>query len=156
MKAKEHWIQAQGYDPVWHDWNEERELFGRNTCIVCGSKWRPGEPRFIAVYGDARVANEEWYCESTIGIYPHRYLQDPVYKYVCLYHGDKWPVLFDCVVAEDVNLFSLAGQFGIPVSGAHNSLGDAYITAQLFQRFLSILQGRGDKTVNTLLKAAKP
>lgn len=23
MKAKEHWIKAQGYDPAWCDWNLE-------------------------------------------------------------------------------------------------------------------------------------
>ncbi len=56
---------------------------------------------------------------------------------------------------EDANLFTLAGQYDITVTGAHNALGDAYITAQLFQRFLSILQGRGAKTLKDLLKAGK-
>ena len=42
---------------------------------------------------------------------------------------------------ENKDLFSLAKKYHIPVSAAHNALMDAFITAQLFQRFLSSLPG---------------
>jgi len=57
---------------------------------------------------------------------------------------------------ENKDLFSLAKKYHIPVSAAHNALMDAYITAQLFQRFLSSLPGLGVRTVKDLLQIAKP
>ena len=57
---------------------------------------------------------------------------------------------------ENKDLFSLAKKYHIPVSAAHNALMDAYITAQLFQRFLSLLPGLGVRTVKDLLRIAKP
>lgn len=58
--------------------------------------------------------------------------------------------------SENANLFHLADKYGIEVSGAHNALSDAYITAQLFQKFISILQARGARTLKDLLRAGKP
>jgi DNA polymerase-3 subunit epsilon len=60
----------------------------------------------------------------------------------------------DC--GGDSDLFSLAKKFNIPVMQAHNALGDAFITAQLFQRFLSVLPSLGVRTVKELLKIGKP
>jgi DNA polymerase-3 subunit epsilon len=57
---------------------------------------------------------------------------------------------------ENKDLFSLAKKYRIPVSAAHNALMDAFITAQLFQRFLSLLPGLGVRTVKDLLRIAKP
>ena len=57
---------------------------------------------------------------------------------------------------ENKDLFSLAKRYQIPVSAAHNALMDAYITAQLFQRFLSRLPDLGVRTVKDLLKIGKP
>ena len=57
---------------------------------------------------------------------------------------------------EDLNLFSIARKYGVQISGAHNALSDAFITAQLFQRFLSLLPGTGVKTLGDLLKIGKP
>ncbi|MHB8843768.1 MAG: 3'-5' exonuclease [Nitrospirota bacterium] len=57
---------------------------------------------------------------------------------------------------ENKDLFSLAKKYAIPVSAAHNALMDAFITAQLFQRFLSLLPGLGVRTVKDLLRIAKP
>jgi DNA polymerase-3 subunit epsilon len=57
---------------------------------------------------------------------------------------------------ENKDLFSLAKKYHIPVSEAHNALMDAFITAQLFQRFLSLLPGLGVRTVKDLLRIAKP
>jgi hypothetical protein len=57
---------------------------------------------------------------------------------------------------ENKDLFSLANQYHIQVSAAHNALMDAFITAQLFQRFLSYLPALGVRTVKDLLRIAKP
>jgi len=57
---------------------------------------------------------------------------------------------------ENKDLFSMAKKYRIPVSAAHNALMDAFITAQLFQRFLSTLPALGVRTVKDLLRIAKP
>jgi DNA polymerase III subunit epsilon len=57
---------------------------------------------------------------------------------------------------ENKDLFSLAKKYQIQVSAAHNALMDAFITAQLFQRFLSHLPALGVRTVKDLLRIAKP
>ena len=46
--------------------------------------------------------------------------------------------------------------FGIPASGAHNALMDAFATAQLFQRFLPLLIEAGAKDIGDLLKIGTP
>jgi len=56
----------------------------------------------------------------------------------------------------DKDLFSLAKKYGIQVSGAHNALMDAFVTAQLFQRFLSLLHGLGVQRVKDLVRVGKP
>jgi len=57
---------------------------------------------------------------------------------------------------ERADLFSLAREQGIPLSREHDALYDAYITAQLFQRYLAILPGFGIRTLGELLEIAKP
>jgi len=57
---------------------------------------------------------------------------------------------------ENKDLFSLANKYHIQVSAAHNALMDAFITAQLFQRFLSHLPALGVRTVKDLLRISKP
>ncbi len=57
---------------------------------------------------------------------------------------------------ERADLFSLAREQGIPLSREHDALYDAYITAQLFQRYLAILPGFGIRTLGDLLKKGKP
>ncbi len=57
---------------------------------------------------------------------------------------------------EATDLFGLAKRYGIPVEGAHDALNDAFVTAQLFQRFLAVLPGKGIKTVDDLLRIGKP
>ena len=57
---------------------------------------------------------------------------------------------------ENKDLFSLAKKYHIQVSAAHNALMDAFITAQLFQRFLSSLPGLGVGTVRELLRIGRP
>ncbi|MBI5640535.1 MAG: 3'-5' exonuclease [Nitrospirae bacterium] len=57
---------------------------------------------------------------------------------------------------DDLNLFSIAREYGVPVNGAHNALSDAFMTAQLFQRFLSLLPGLGVRTLRDLLTIGRP
>lgn len=52
---------------------------------------------------------------------------------------------------EDFDLFSIARRLRVPVSGAHNALNDAFITAQVFQRFLSLLPSLGVRTLGDLM-----
>lgn len=57
---------------------------------------------------------------------------------------------------EDMDLFSLAREFNIAFDEGHNALSDAFITAQLFQRFLTLLPGLGVRLVKDLLSIGKP
>ena len=54
------------------------------------------------------------------------------------------------------DLFSMAKKYEIDGGKAHNAFSDAYITAQLFQRFVPFLPGCGIRTVKELLKVARP
>jgi len=54
------------------------------------------------------------------------------------------------------DLFSLARGRGIEVRRSHEALGDAFVTAQLFQRYLRDLPSQGVETVGQLLKVSKP
>ncbi len=53
------------------------------------------------------------------------------------------------------DLFSMARKYGITAEKAHNAFYDAYITAQLFQRFAYFLPGAGVKTLGELLSVGK-
>ena len=48
------------------------------------------------------------------------------------------------------DLFSVADRYGITIDTAHNALGDAFITARLFQIFLHFLQAEGVRTLSDL------
>jgi len=54
------------------------------------------------------------------------------------------------------DLFSMAKKYGVDGGKSHNAFSDAYITAQLFQRFAPFLPGCGVKTLKELLKVARP
>ncbi|MGE5300419.1 MAG: PolC-type DNA polymerase III [Acidobacteriota bacterium] len=56
---------------------------------------------------------------------------------------------------EDLSLRTLAAKYGISVNGSHNALADAFVTAQIFQRLLSELQGQGVKSVRELLRIGR-
>jgi len=58
--------------------------------------------------------------------------------------------------SEDAGLYNLARRYGVQTMEAHNALGDAYVTAQLFQRFIKILQSRGNRSMGELLRAGRP
>lgn len=53
------------------------------------------------------------------------------------------------------DLFSLARKYGIEVEKAHNAIYDAFVTAQLFQRFVPFLPGCGVETVHDLMSISK-
>lgn len=59
-------------------------------------------------------------------------------------------------VADISSLYALAEKYGISVNGAHNALSDAFVTAQLFQRFLSMLPQYGIATVGDLIRIGRP
>ena len=54
------------------------------------------------------------------------------------------------------DLFTMANKYGIEGGKSHNAFNDAYITAQLFQRFVPFLPGCGIKSLKELLKIARP
>jgi DNA polymerase III epsilon subunit-like protein len=57
---------------------------------------------------------------------------------------------------KDSELYKIATCFGIPVQGAHDALFDAFITAQLFQRFLPVLSDVGVNCIGELLEIGNP
>lgn len=59
---------------------------------------------------------------------------------------------YDEILTGEKDLFFLAKKFNINVSKSHNALIDAFVTAQLFQRFLIQLQGMGIMTFQKLFK----
>ncbi|MDX9715527.1 MAG: 3'-5' exonuclease [Dissulfurispiraceae bacterium] len=57
--------------------------------------------------------------------------------------------------AHGATLFELAKKHDISTAGAHNALSDAFITAQLFQRFVGKMERFGIETVRDLLRISK-
>ncbi|MDW3197017.1 MAG: 3'-5' exonuclease [Cytophagales bacterium] len=64
------------------------------------------------------------------------------------------PVRYERNVAgsDSMQLDVLCKEFGILVENRHTALGDAYLTAQLFQKLLVKLKARGIDTMGNLLK----
>lgn len=56
----------------------------------------------------------------------------------------------------EIELYELAKRFGIPFNGAHDALIDAFITAQLFQRFMPLLIGAGIRRIGDLMSFGSP
>ncbi|HMK65239.1 MAG TPA: 3'-5' exonuclease [Thermodesulfobacteriota bacterium] len=57
---------------------------------------------------------------------------------------------------QQVDLYKIARSFDIPFSGAHNAIMDAFITAQVFQRFIPWLERSGILNLGALLKIGNP
>ena len=55
-----------------------------------------------------------------------------------------------------LRLYDMAKAFGIDCEGAHDALADAFITAQLFQRFIPILDSFGIRELDDLLRLGNP
>ncbi len=77
-----------------------------------------------------------------------------IYDWMSRNRGDFSSSYFNSMESKD--LFSLAKKFQVPVQGAHNALMDAYVTAQLFQRFIVMLIKLGVRTLRDLLRIGKP
>lgn len=57
---------------------------------------------------------------------------------------------------KEAALYEMAQRFGIPVRGAHDAIIDAFITAQLFQRFIPLLGEAGMFSVGELCTFGNP
>jgi DNA polymerase-3 subunit epsilon len=57
---------------------------------------------------------------------------------------------------QDPRLPTLARALGVPSRGEHNALGDAFVTAQVFQRLLRRLERWGVTTTGDLLQIGNP
>ena len=53
---------------------------------------------------------------------------------------------------NEYRLYDIAKHFEISVNGAHNAIGDAFITAQIFQRFIPMLIEAEIRSIGDLLK----
>ncbi|OGW36067.1 MAG: hypothetical protein A2010_12990 [Nitrospirae bacterium GWD2_57_9] len=62
----------------------------------------------------------------------------------------------DPAAPGEPDLYRLARWLDIPVSETHHALTDAYITAQVFQRFLPLLRREGISTVGELVRIGDP
>jgi DNA polymerase-3 subunit epsilon len=71
----------------------------------------------------------------------HEWLYENGVEFKKHYHGGS----------TKTDLFSVSQRYGITVDTAHDALNDAFVTAQLFQRFLHFLHADGMHTVNDLL-----
>jgi DNA polymerase III subunit epsilon len=60
--------------------------------------------------------------------------------------GDK-----EIIMPVHYKLYDIAKYYGIEVNGAHNAMIDAFITAQIFQRFIPILLDAGIRSVGDVL-----
>ena len=54
------------------------------------------------------------------------------------------------------DLFSTARRYGVAIDRPHDALFDAFVAAQLFQRFLPFLPGNGVISLGELLEVGKP
>jgi DNA polymerase-3 subunit epsilon len=57
---------------------------------------------------------------------------------------------------QDPRLSALAGALDVPCRGEHHALGDAFVTAQVFQRLLRRLERWGVTTTGDLLRIGDP
>ena len=77
-----------------------------------------------------------------------------LHEWIMQHNGDSFRRFGNATGKKD--LFSLAKKYKVPVSEAHNALMDAFVTAQLFQKFLSYLPVLGVKNVRDLVRVGKP
>ncbi|UCH81626.1 MAG: 3'-5' exonuclease [Nitrospiraceae bacterium] len=77
------------------------------------------------------------------------FLHDWLYK-----HGGEFKRHYRGASGK-TDLFSISQKYGISVYTAHNALNDAFITAQLLQKFLHFLRPEGIRTLNDLLDIAR-
>jgi len=61
----------------------------------------------------------------------------------------------DMTMPQQYKLYDIAKHFGISVSGVHNAVIDAFITAQIFQRLIPVLIESGIRSIGELLKLSE-
>jgi DNA polymerase III subunit epsilon len=66
---------------------------------------------------------------------------------LCSYHAG---------LSEKMDLLSLSNRYSIPVNQAHHALDDAFVTAQLFQRFITLTAKFGARTIADLVSIGEP
>jgi DNA polymerase-3 subunit epsilon len=124
-------------------------------------------PAFLEYCGDAVLTG--WHVELDVAFLrawckrlglpaPGNKVLDVLGLYMAI-RGGRGSHLLDELPLKDATLYTVARALGVPPKGAHDALGDAFLTAQVLQRFLSILrtsrQGE-DPTLKTVLKLAAP
>lgn len=72
-----------------------------------------------------------------------------LYRWIAKREGDTY-------IADPKSLYEIALSLDIPVKGAHNALGDAFITAQVFQRILHVLMNLGVTSFKELYGVSNP
>ena len=88
------------------------------------------------------------------------HLQNPaidtrqIYKWIR--NKEEQLCAFHTGLSENVDLSNLAKRYSISVSNAHNALNDSFVTAQLFQRFINLLQKFNIRTVAELVGIGQP
>lgn len=88
-------------------------------------------------------------------------LENPVIDTARIYEWIRKCTVNGCAYhesgVEDLSLGTLARKYSIDCCGMHNALQDAYVTAQLLQRFIrKYLPAAGMSTLGDLLKAGAP
>jgi len=124
-------------------------------------------PAFLEFCGDAVLAGwhvgfdaaflNRWV--KRLGLPPLRNAFLDVLGLYLAIRGGHGSALLDGVPLKDATLYTVARALGIPPRGAHDALGDAFLTAQVLQRFLSILRSErpGEElSLATLLRLADP
>jgi len=86
-------------------------------------------------------------------------LHNPVLDTFALYSWlwQKWsPDPGFSLPPHQLDLYRMADAFGISTTGAHNAVMDAFITAQVFQRFVPWLEKSGIRNLEELLRVGNP
>lgn len=86
-------------------------------------------------------------------------MQNPVVDTFCVYEWlGKRVSAHHCFSSspKNLSLYEMAKCFGIAVRGAHDALMDAFMTAQLFQRFVPLIIDAGMTHLGDLLELGSP
>jgi DNA polymerase-3 subunit epsilon len=58
-------------------------------------------------------------------------------------------------ILSEGKLYNIAAAYGISLNGAHNAMVDAFVTSQVFQRFMPLLVKKGIETVGDLMRIGR-
>lgn len=124
-------------------------------------------PAFLEFCGNAVLAG--WHVEldmafvrawaKRLGLKPVNNRSLDVLGLYLAIRGGRGSQLREELPLKDATLYSVARALGVSPRGAHDAAGDAFLTAQVLQRFLSILRTSRegeDPALSTVLKLARP